>query len=253
MATPMVTNLKKLHDAVTGSDLVDPTQFRQLTGSLLYLVHTRPDICYAVSALSQFMSSSKHNHWIAVKHILRYLKGTQDYGLRYTSGGGVLLHGFSDSDWAGSVQDRKSTSGFYFSMGFAMVSWSSRKQGSVSLSTTEAEYVSASDAYREAVWLWKLLSNLFDTSLEPVVIHCDNQSCIKISNNPVFHDRSKHMEMRYHYLCDMVQQRAISLRYIPTDEKTADVFIKPLSKTKFEYFLDKLGVVENALLAERGF
>ena len=98
----------------------------------------------------------------------------------------------------------------------------------------------------------KLLSDLFDTSLEPVVIHCDNQSCIKISENPMFHDRSKHMEMRYHYLHDMVQRRAISLRYVPTDEQTADVLTKPLSKTKFEYFRDKLGVVENAPLAERG-
>ena len=125
---------------------MDPTQYRQLIGSLLYLVHTRPNICYAVSALSQFMSSRKHIHWIAVKHILRYLKGTQDYGLRYTSGGGVLLHGFSNSDWVGSVQDRKSTSGFCFSTGSAMVSWSSRKQGSVALGTAEAEYIYASIA-----------------------------------------------------------------------------------------------------------
>jgi hypothetical protein len=163
----------------------------------------------------------------------------------------VLLHGFFDSDWAGSVQDRKSTFGFCFSTGFAMVSWSSRKQGSVTLSTTEAEYISASNASREAIWLRKLLSNLFDCSLELVVIHCDNQSCIKILENLVFHDRWKHMEMRYHYVRDMVQRRAVSLRYIPTDEQTANVLTKPLSKTKIEYFRDKLGVVKNAPLAER--
>ena len=197
------------------------------------------------------MSSPKHIHWIAVKHILRYLKGTQDYGLRYTSGGGVLLHGFSDSDWAGSVQDRKSTSGLCFSMGSAMVSWSSRKQGSVALSTAEVEYVSTSDTSREAVSLQKLVSDLFAMNLEPIVIHCDNQSCIKISENLVFHDRSKHMEMRYHYLRDMVQRRAISLQYIPTVKQTVDVLTKPLSKRKFEYFRDKLGVVENAPLTER--
>ena len=103
MATPMVINLKKLHDVVIGFDLVDPTQYRQLIESLLYLVHTRPDICYAVSALNQFMSSLKHIHWVATKHILRYLKGTLEYGLRYTSGGGVFLHGFSNSNWEGSV------------------------------------------------------------------------------------------------------------------------------------------------------
>ena len=137
------------------------------------------------------------------------------------------------------------------SIGSAMVSWSSKKQGLVALGTAEAEYISASDASREAVWLRKLLSDLFDTSLEPIVIHCDNQSCIKISEIPVFHDHSKHMEMRYHYLRDMVQRRATSLRYVPTDEQTANVLTKPLSKTKFEYFQDKLGVVENAPLAER--
>ena len=125
MATPMVTNLKKLHDAVTGSDPVDPTQFRQLIGALLYLVHTRPDICYAVSALSQFMSSPKHIHWIAAKHVLWYLRGTQYYGLRYISGGGVMLHGFSDLNWVGSAQDQNITSIFCFSMGFVMVSRSS--------------------------------------------------------------------------------------------------------------------------------
>ena len=108
-----------------------------------------------------------------------------------------MLHGFSNSDWEMSVQDQKSTSGFCFSMDSAMVSWSSRKQGSVALSTAEAEYISASDASREAIWLWKMLSDLFDSILEPVVIHCDNQSCIKISENLVFHDHSKHMEMRY--------------------------------------------------------
>lgn len=122
MATPMVTNLKKLHDAATRSDPVVPTQFRQLIGYLLYLVHTIPDICYDVSALSQFMSSLKHIHWIVVKHVLRYLRGTLYYGVQYTSGGGVMLHGFSDFDWAGSAQDRKSTFGFCFSLGSAMAS-----------------------------------------------------------------------------------------------------------------------------------
>ena len=162
-----------------------------------------------------------------------------------------MLHGFSNFDWVGSAQDRKSTSEFSLSLGSAMVSWSSRKRGLVALSTIEVEYISASDASREAIWLRKLLSDLFDSSLEPVVIHCDNQSCVKLSENPVFHDRSKHIEIRYHYVRNMVQRRAISLRYIPTDEQTADVLTKPLSKTKFEYFRDKLGLVENASLAER--
>ena len=121
----------------------------------------------------------------------------------------------------------------------------------MALSAAEGEYIFASDASREAIWLRKLLSDLFDSILELVVIHCDNQSCIKLSENPVFHDRSKDIEMRYHYVCDMVQRRAVSLQYIPTDEQTANVLTKPLSKMKFKYFLDKLGLVENAPLTER--
>ena len=132
-----------------------------------------------------------------------------------------------------------------------MISWSSRKQGSVSQSTAEAEYIVASVAGREAVWLKKLLSDLFSAELEPTIIHCDNQSCINLSKNPVFHDRSKHIEMRYHYVRDMVQKNILSIQYVLTTKQTAYIFTKPLSLTKFVYFQDKLGVTENASLAER--
>ena len=116
MTTLMVTNLKKLHDSDIGYDLVDPTMYKQLIGSLLYLVHTRPNICYAVSALSQFMAEPKQKHWVAAKHILRYLKGTIAPSPIYTSSGGILLHGYVDSDWVGSPIDRKSTTCHCFSL-----------------------------------------------------------------------------------------------------------------------------------------
>ena len=112
MAIPMVSNLKKPHDSDTRSDLVDPTMYRRLIGSLMYLVHTRPDIYFTVNALSQFMDEPRHRHWVAAKHVLRYLRGTIAYGLKYTSSGGVMLHGYTDSDWAGSPVDRKSTSDY---------------------------------------------------------------------------------------------------------------------------------------------
>jgi hypothetical protein len=162
-----------------------------------------------------------------------------------------MLHGYTDSDWMGSTVDRKSTSGYCFSLGSAMISWSSRRQGSIAQSTVEAEYIVASAASREAVWLKKLLSDLFNVELEPILIHCDNQSCIKLSENPVFHDRSKHIEMRYQYVRDMVQKNILSIQYVPTAEQTADILTKPLSLTKFVYFRDKLGVAKNASLAER--
>jgi hypothetical protein len=129
----------------------------------------------------------------------------------------------------GSTVDRKSTSGYCFSLGLAMISWSSRKQGSIAQSTAEVEYIVASVASRQAVWLRKLLSDLFCSKLEPTVIHCDIQSYIKLTENPVFHDRSKHIEMRYHYVWDMVQKNVLSIQYVSTAEQMADILTKPLS------------------------
>jgi hypothetical protein len=175
--------------------------------------------------------------------VLRYLKGTVDYGLRYDVDCEIRLHGYTDSDWVGSVADRKSTSGCCFSLGSGMISWFSRKQSSVALSTAEAEYIAACSASSEAVWLRKLLAGVFDLELEVTCIWCDNQSCVKLSENPVFHDKSKHIEIRYHYIRDMVQRGAVKLQYVATDDQVVDVLTKPLSRVKFEYFRDKLGVV----------
>ena len=210
--------------------------YRQLIGSLLYLVHTRPDICLVMSALSQFMTYLRHVHWVAAKHVLRYLRGMIGYGLRYTSVGGVRLSGYTDSDWVGSAVDWKSTSRYCFSMGSMMISWSSKKQSFVALSTVEAEYIFASDAGKESIWLRKLLGGLFDGVLETTVIQCNNQSCVKLSENPVFCDRSKNIKMRYHYLRDMAQKGAIHLQYVPTKEQIAAIFTKPLPAGKFVYF-----------------
>jgi hypothetical protein len=184
----------------------------------MYMIHTRPDICYAVITMSQFMTEPRQRHWVAAKHILRYLRGTITYGLRYTSNDGLFLHGYADADWAGSPMDRKSTSGYCFSFGSAMISWSSRKQGSIAQSIAEAEYIAASDASKEAVWLRKLVFGLFGDKLETTVVHCDNQSCIKLTENPIFHDRSKHIDMRYHYIRDLVQRKTVKLQYIATSE-----------------------------------
>jgi hypothetical protein len=249
MPTPMVIDLKKMSDIDSGE--VDPHLYKQLIGSLMYLVNTRPDICYAVNVLSQFMSQPRQTHWIATKHVLRYLQGTIGYGLRYASSVDLSLQGYVDADWAGSAVDRKSTSGCCFTLGYSMVSWSSRKQSSVALSTAEEEYITLSVAIREAVWLRKLLTDLFDHEMDPTTIHCNNQSCVKLFENPVFHDRSKHIKIKYHYIKDMVQRKTIHVHYLPTHEQIANIFTKPLAKTKFEYFHERLGLVKNASLAER--
>jgi hypothetical protein len=143
--------------------------------------------------------------------------------------GGLFLHGYADVDWAGSLVDRKSTFRYSFSLGSAIISWSSWKQGSIAKSTTEAEYIATSDASKEAIWVRKLVSRLFGVKIETTMVHCDNQSCIKLIENPIFHDRSKHIDMRYHYIRDLVQRKTVKLQYISTSEQVADILIKPLT------------------------
>jgi hypothetical protein len=241
MNTPMEAKLKLLVNTSLG--LIDATLYRQIIGSLMYLTNTRPDICFVVNTLGQFLVEPRRVHLVDAKHVMRYLKGTIDYGLSYDGDHDFTLRGYIDADWAGSVSDRKSTSGCCFSLGSTMISWQSRKQSSIALSTAEAEYIVACSASCEAIWLRKLMTGLFDLEMRATLILCDNQSCIKMTENPVFHDRSKHIEIRYHYIRDMVQRGALKLQYISTDEQVVDVLTKPLSRVKFEYFRDKLGIV----------
>jgi len=189
--------------------------------------------------------------WKAAKHVLRYLRGTTHYGLWYRRIEGVKLQGFTNANWAGSPLDRKSTSGGIFNFGSAAVSWYSRKHRSVALSTTEAKYMAASQAACEAIWMWKILVGLFGQMMDPTVIYCDNQSCIKLSENPVFHDRSKHIDIRYHHLRDCVVKRIMMLLYISTKEHDAYILTKALSKGKFEFHRDRIGVADNPFLVER--
>jgi hypothetical protein len=234
MNTPMETKLKLMVD--TSSELIDVMMYRWIIGSLMNLTNTRLDICFAVNILSQFLVEPRRVHLVAAKHVMRYLKGTLDFGLSYNGDHDFNMSGYSYSDCAGSVFDRKSTSGCCFSMGSAMILWQSRKQSSIALSTIEAEYIDACSISCKTIWLQKLLTGLFNLEMEATVILCDNQSCIKMTENPVFHDKSKHIEIRYHYICDMVQRGSIKLQYVSTDEQVADVFTKPLSRVKFEHF-----------------
>jgi hypothetical protein len=208
----------------------------------MYLTNTRPDIFFSVNTLSQFLVEPRRVHLVAAKHVMRYLKGTIDYGLSYDGDHNFTLSGYTDSDWAGSIVDRKSTSGCCFSLGSAMISWQSRKQSNIALNTVEVEYIVACSASCEAIWLRKLLTGLFDLDMEATTILCDNQSCIKMTENHIFHDRSKHIEIHYHYIHDMVQRGSFKLLYVSMDEQVADVLTKPLSHVKFEHFRDKLGI-----------
>jgi hypothetical protein len=202
MATPMMMNLKLLNHSY--SYLVNPMMHRQLIRSLMYPVNTRPGICFAVNTLSQYMVELRHVHWTKAKHVLRSLCGIVGYGLRYVSDEEVKLQGYTNFNWEGSAVDRESTLRCFFSLGSSMISWLRRKQMSLALNTIEAEYLVDNIASHGALWLRKLLAGIFDIYLEPTLIYCDNQICVKLSENHIFHDKSKNIDIKYHYIQDMV-------------------------------------------------
>ena len=193
MATPMDTNLNLISDE--SSQLVDMTQYRHIIGSLMYSTNTKPDICFDVNTLSQYLVKLRQVHLITANHVMRYLKDTIDLGLYYGRDHDCRLYGYIDSDQVGSTAYRKSTSGGLYCLGSTMISWFSKKQSSVSLSTAEAKYITAYYTCYEAVWLRKPMSGLFAMELDTTVILCDNQSCIKMTENLVFHDKSKHIKI----------------------------------------------------------
>eukprot|EP00253_Pinus_taeda_P032236 PITA_32236 len=235
LPTTMELNFKKLCGEVVGSDLANPSEYKQLVGALMFLVNTGPDICFAINTLNQFMTEPHHVHWVTAKHVLRYLHGTINLGMRYDFGN-IRLHGYIDTNWAANVVDRKSTFGCYFNMGSAMVSWMSWKQKSVALSTAKAMYIAASLAICEAIWLRKLFRELFEQVLDTIVIYCDNKSGIRLSKNHVFHDKSKHIEIRYHFIRDIVQRGVMRLLHISINAQIADILTKALPKRNFLVF-----------------
>ena len=194
MSTPLEQNAKLYKE--DGTKEANGTLYRQLVGSLNYLTTTRLDIAYSVNILSQFMAKPLGNHWNAAKKVLRYLKGTINLGIMYTDESDVALTSFSHSDWEGNPDDRRSTSGQGFHIGSGVVSWSSQKQPTVSLSSTESEYKALTNATCEAVWLRRILADLEEEQSGSTCINCDNQSTIKLTHNPIYHARSKHIELR---------------------------------------------------------
>jgi hypothetical protein len=220
----------------------DGTFYRSIVGCLRYLVHTHPDISFAVGYVSHFMESPTTEHVTAVKHLLRYIAGTRSLGCRYTRGGDHELIGFSDPDMADDVDDRKSTTGTLFSFGDSPVAWQSQKQKVVALSSCEAEYVAATTVACQAVWLRRLLDNM--TGKESgATVFIDNKSAIQLCKNLVFHDRSKHIEVRYHYIRDCIDAGKINVEHISTGEQLADILTKPMARVRFQELRTRIGLV----------
>ncbi|XP_047320527.1 uncharacterized mitochondrial protein AtMg00810-like [Impatiens glandulifera] len=200
LSTPMALN-KKFQVNCDG-EKADTTSYRKLIGSLIYL-NTRPDITHSVSLLSRFLNEPSQIHFAAAKRILRYLKGTKTQGIEFKKESECKLVGYTDSDWEVLIDYRKSTSGYIFCLGSNVISWSSRKQKYVALSSAEAEYIACTDATCEVVWLQRILKDMKFEQCEPTIIHCDNMSAIAITKNPIFHARSKHIERRTHFIRDL--------------------------------------------------
>jgi hypothetical protein len=240
VSTPM--NQKEKLCKEDGAEKVDQAQFRKIVGCLMYLTATRPDILNAVSILSRFMHCASELHFKAAKRVIRYVKGTCNFGIRYTRSREFKLVGYSDSDWGGSIDDLKSTSGYCFSLGSGVFSWNSKKQETVAQSTAEAEFVAATAAVNQALWLRKILSDLNLEQKESTEILVDNQAAISISNNPVFHGKTKHFNIKLFFLREVQKDGSIILIYCKTEEQAADIFTKPLPVNKFEFLRTKLGV-----------
>lgn len=240
MSTPM--NSKEKLCKEDGTEKIDQAYFRSLVGCLMYLTATRPDILNAVSILSRFMHCASEWHLKAAKRVLRYVKGTCDFGIKFTRSKEFKLVGFSDSDWGGSIDDMKSTSGYCFTLGSGIFSWSSKKQEIVAQSTAEAEFVAATSAVNQALWLRKILIDLNLEQEASTEILVDNQAAIAISQNPVFHGKTKHFNIKLFFLRGVQKDGAVTLVYCRTEDQIADVFTKPLSVSKFEFLRSKLGV-----------
>lgn len=215
--------------------------YREAVGSLMHLaVGTRPDIAFAVSTVAQFGANPGMAHWDAVKRIYRYLVGTKKLALTFGSCR-QGLEGFSDADGA-SQEHRHAVSGYAFLLDGGAVSWGSKKQELVTLSTTEAEYVAATHAAKEAIWLRRFVSEVFRPLTQPTVLHCDNQSAIALAQSGAFHARTKHIDIRYHFIRFSVDKGSISLVYCPTDDMVADTLTKPLPSLKVKHFASALGL-----------
>ncbi|CAK1581238.1 unnamed protein product [Parnassius mnemosyne] len=241
--TPMDVNLKLEKD----NNVTSTNPYQQLIGSLMYLsVLTRPDISYSVSYLSQFNNCNSETHWKHARIVLRYLSATRDFGLVYVKNNLDLI-GFVDADWGSNSVDRSSFTGYCFLYSGCVVSHEFRKQQTVALSSTKAEYMAICEASKEAIFLKNLLTDLIvskSSTIEPIILCNDSQSAQKLTDNSMYHRRSKHIDVKFHFIREAVERKLVRFEYLNTLEMPADIFTKSLCKVKHHKFMEKIGIVE---------
>ncbi|GKB59271.1 ribonuclease H-like domain, reverse transcriptase, RNA-dependent DNA polymerase [Tanacetum coccineum] len=218
---------------ITEGTMVNSTEYRSLIGCLRYLLHTRPDLSYSVGLLSRFMQELREQHMKAIRQVLRYVQGTKDHGITYKHNGGNKIHGYSDSSYGVNTQEGKGTTGIIFYYGESPISWSTQKQATVALSSCESEFIAATAAATQALWLKRLLSKLTHSQEEKVIIQVDNKSAIALMKNPVFHGRSKHIDTKYHFIRECVEREDIQVEFVNGEYQKADILTKALPKIKF--------------------
>ncbi|XP_019154280.1 PREDICTED: uncharacterized protein LOC109150752 [Ipomoea nil] len=236
--TPMVTSIKFSKDI--GNKLEDASQFKKLVGKLLYLTITRPDISYEIQQLSQFLNCPTCIHMQAAHMVLRYVKASPGQGLFFSATSSLLLKGFANFGWDACPDIRHSVTGFCMFLGTSLVSWKSKKQVTISRSSSEAEYRALATAACEIQWLFYLLQDPGITGSPPAMLYCDRKSTIAIAENPVFHKRTKHIEIDCHLVREKLKKGVLKLLHVSTINQLEDVFTKPHSPNSFYELISKL-------------
>lgn len=235
------TTTLQLHD---GTPATDPTTYRQMIGALQYLSLTRPDVSFSINKLSQFMHKPTSLHLQHLKHLLRYLKHTINFGILLKQPSSFNLIAYSDADWGGNYDNRTSTSAYIIFFGGNPISWLSKKQCTVARSSTEAEYRAVATATAEVMWLTNLISELHVLMTGPPRLLCDNIGATYVCSNPVMHSRMKHISLDYHFVREQVQAGKLQVLHVSTKDQLADFLTKPLAATRFRDLTDKMKVTD---------
>ena len=222
----------------------DPERYRRLVGRLIYLTITRPELCYSVHTLAQFMQAPKEAHWNAALRVLHYIKAHPGQGLLLSASSSLAVTAYCDSDWAACPITRRSLTGYFIMLGSSPISWKTKKQVTVSRSSAEAEYRSMAAACSELLWIRSLLTSLGVTMPSPMRLFCDSKAALHIAANPVFHERTKHIEIDLHFVRDIIQAGVVSTAHISTTDQPADLFTKALGRQQFQFLLGKLGICD---------